>query len=227
LRNSSAFRTQWSYDSDCQNDLPVRSSAKFASRADRPLILLKASEGLICTRDATHGVAVRHHHECAHRSADRWLAGRTAAFGESRRIGNLDAAAPIDTPLVPAYAPDMRRGVVIACLSTVMAFSQSNQPTIREIADAYRSKSGEGGTFIPGLRWETWRINEVRGWSLHFKHKADERLIGVVIAKYRAVAKKSGVCAEYDITDTFPFPPNNVQIKPILVVEPSGTRNCR
>jgi hypothetical protein len=121
----------------------------------------------------------------------------------------------------------MRRGVVIAFLLALPAFSQSDQPTIREIADAYRSKSAEGGTFVPGLRWETWRIKEVRGWSLRFKRIADERLVGVVIKKYQVVAKMSGVCAEYEITDTFAFPPNSVQIKPILVVEPSGIRSCR
>ncbi len=51
--------------------------------------------------------------------------------------------------------------------------------------------------------------------------------LGVVIKEYRAVAKKGGVCAEYEITDTFPSPPNNVHIKPRLVVEPSGVRSRR
>ena len=115
---------------------------------------------------------------------------------------------------------------MLALLSTLTAFSQSGQPTIHEIADAYRSKSGEVGTSIPGLRLETWRIKEVRGWKLHFKRTADEKLIGVMVTKYQAVAKKGGVCAEYGITNTLPLPPN-VQIKPSLVVEASSVRSCR
>jgi len=45
------------------------------------------------------------------------------------------------------------------------AFAQPPQhvPTRQEIAEAYRSKAGEGGgTFISALRWERSHIKEIR-----------------------------------------------------------------
>jgi len=47
------------------------------------------------------------------------------------------------------------------------SFSQpsQNEPAKQEIADAYRSKTGEGGTFFPHVQWERWRIREIRGCS--------------------------------------------------------------
>ena len=82
----------------------------------------------------------------------------------------------------------------------------------------------------PYLRWEGWRINKIRGWSLHFKRVSYGKPVavgGVMTASYRVVAKKNGLCAEYQITDTMSFPPNNVQIRPMLVVEPNGVAACR
>jgi hypothetical protein len=119
--------------------------------------------------------------------------------------------------------------VLMAVMSISPSFGQGPQdePTRREIEGAYRSKSGEGGTFIPGVRWERWRIKEIRGWSLHFKRVSEKRGVGILTLQYRAVAKKNGTCVGYQITDTMPFPPVNVQIKPILVVEPSGLTACR
>jgi hypothetical protein len=119
--------------------------------------------------------------------------------------------------------------VLMTAISGILSFSQQpqNEPTRQEIEQAYRSKSGEGGTFIPGLQWERWRIKEIRGWKLRFKRIAQERSPGVITLKYQAVAKKNGSCAHYQITDTMIFPPNNVQLKPILVVDPNGVNSCR
>jgi hypothetical protein len=126
------------------------------------------------------------------------------------------------------FAAVMGFGLTVM-VSVSPSFSQSlkGEPAKQEIGDAYRSKSGEGGTFIPGVRWERWRIKEIRGWSLHFKRVHERRGIGLLTYQYRAVAKRNGWCAEYRITDTMPFPPMNVQIKPTLVVEPSGVTACR
>jgi hypothetical protein len=117
--------------------------------------------------------------------------------------------------------------LVLGVVSAIFAFAQvqPNEPTKEEIEQAYRSKSGEGGMFVPGLRWERWRIKEIRSWKLHFKRISEERSAGVLTLKYRAVAKKNGSCAEYEITDAFPFPPN--YLKPILVVNPGGLSTCR
>ena len=51
--------------------------------------------------------------------------------------------------------------------------------------------------------------------------------LGLQTRQYRAVAQKKGSCVVTQITDTMPLQPNNVQIKPILVVEPSGVMACR
>jgi hypothetical protein len=109
------------------------------------------------------------------------------------------------------------------------SFGQSSpdEPTRREIETAYRSKSGEGGTFIPGVRWERWRIKEIRGWSLQLKRVEEKRGLGILTLQYRAVAKKNGACAGYRIRDTMILPPFNQQVKPNLVVEPDGVRACR
>jgi len=119
--------------------------------------------------------------------------------------------------------------VIVAAMEVSPFFSQTKQaePTKEEIADAYKSKAGEGGTAIPGLHWERRRIKEIRGWSLHFKRVSEQRDVGILTRQYRAVAKKNGSCAEYQITDTMPLPPANVQMKPILVVKPSGVTTCQ
>jgi len=119
--------------------------------------------------------------------------------------------------------------ISMAAISATIAFAQAppNEPTKQEIAEAYRSKSGEGGTSIPGVRWERWRIKEVRGWKLHFKRVSEKRSPGVITLKYEAVAKKNGSCADYQITDTMTFPPPNPQMPPILVVDPNGVKACR
>lgn len=104
---------------------------------------------------------------------------------------------------------------------------QQGEPTKQEIAEAYRSKSGEHVFIIPGIRWETWTIKQIRGWSLKFKRVSEERNASILIRRYRTVAKKNDQCAEYLIVDTVPFPPVNVQIKPSLTVEPNGVKACR
>jgi hypothetical protein len=116
--------------------------------------------------------------------------------------------------------------VFAATVSAAPLFGQSPQdePTRQEITEAYSSKSGESG--FPGVRWETWRINKIRGWTLHFKRLSESRFPGVLTLQYQAIAKKSGLCAEYQITDTKDAPRSG-QIKPILVVEPNGVMACR
>lgn len=118
---------------------------------------------------------------------------------------------------------------VLGAIGTVPCLTrqQQGEPTRQEIADAYRSKSGEHALIIPGIRWETWSIRQIRGWSLKFKRVSERRGAGVLIRRYRAIAKKSGQCAEYQITDTMVFPPINVQMKPSLTVEPGGVKACR
>ena len=112
--------------------------------------------------------------------------------------------------------------VLLAVMSASPSSGQLPQdgPTRQEIAEAYKNTA-----VIVG--WEKWRIKEIRGWSLHFKRVSEKRGLGLLTRQYWAVAKRNGSCVEYQITDTIPVQPNNVQIKPILVVEPSGVRACR
>ena len=119
--------------------------------------------------------------------------------------------------------------VVLTALTTSPSFAQTpqNEPTQQEIAEAYRSKAGPSIMPIPGVLLERWRIKEIRGWSLKFKHVSDSRLLGALTVQYQAVAKKNGSCAAYLITERLPLPPVNVQIKPTLVVEPTGVTPCR
>jgi hypothetical protein len=113
--------------------------------------------------------------------------------------------------------------VLVAAINASQSFAElpQNEPTRQEIAEAYRHKA-----VIVG--WEKWRIKEIRGWSLRFKRISEKRGAGILTHQYRAVAQKNGSCVVYQITDTMPLQPNNVQTKPILVVEPSGLmRACR
>jgi hypothetical protein len=118
--------------------------------------------------------------------------------------------------------------IVLASTTASPTFGQSaqNEPTRQEIAQAYRSKSGEWGIFIPAVRWERWRIKDVRGWSLRFKRLKQSRNVGVLTLEYRVLAKKAGSCADYHVTDTMPIP-GNVQIQPNLVVDPGAVHTCR
>lgn len=118
--------------------------------------------------------------------------------------------------------------IVLVAVAGSLTFGQpaQNEPTRQEVAEAYRSKSGEGGIFIPSVRWERWRIREIRGWTLRFKRVKELRNVGVLTLEYRVLAKKAGSCAEYQVTDTMPIP-GNAQIQPILVVDAGGVRTCR
>ena len=71
--------------------------------------------------------------------------------------------------------------MLLAATGVRFAFAQAppNEPTKQEIEEAYRSKSGGGGTFIPGLQWERWRIKEIRGWKLRFKRISQKQSPGV------------------------------------------------
>jgi hypothetical protein len=119
--------------------------------------------------------------------------------------------------------------ILLAAIRATIASCQvrRNEPTKEEIAQAYRSKSGGTGTYIPRHEWERWRIKEIRGWKLHFKRISEKRFPGVITLKYEAVAKKSRSCADYEITDTMPLTPANPQMKPILVVDSNGVKACR
>jgi hypothetical protein len=117
--------------------------------------------------------------------------------------------------------------IAAALLGSPVALGQNTEPTRQEIAEAYRSKRGEGGTFIPGVRWELWRIKEIRGWSLHFKRVSESRGVGILTREYQAVARKNGSCAEYQVTDTVIFPPSNIQMPPMPIVDPAAVRPCR
>jgi len=123
----------------------------------------------------------------------------------------------------------MRALITVALLVSGLAFSQTAEPTKQEIEEAYRSKAGEGGFVFPGVRWEHWQINEVRGWALKFKRLHQDRGVDVLIRRYQATAKKNGSCAEYQIVDTRVLPPPNPQInfKSSIHVEPSGVEACR
>ncbi len=50
----------------------------------------------------------------------------------------------------------MRMLIAVALQCASVAFGQNAEATEQEIAEAYRSKSGEHATIIPGIRWETW-----------------------------------------------------------------------
>ncbi len=118
--------------------------------------------------------------------------------------------------------------VLLALISAAAAFAQpQGEPTSQEIEEAYRSKTGESDFVIPHIRWEHWRIKQIRGWSLHFKALSETRRVGILTRKYSVIAKKNGCCAQYAITDTVPLPPNNVQIRPTLVIERTSLTTCR
>ncbi len=124
----------------------------------------------------------------------------------------------------------MRTLLCVLVLLTIALGAASGQwqqgpPTEREISDAYRSKTGEHATIVPGVRWETWAIRNIRGWSLKYKRLAQERQAGMITMKYRIIANQSGTCAEYRVIDRHVFGPNP-QMKSALTVEPQGVRAC-
>jgi hypothetical protein len=114
-----------------------------------------------------------------------------------------------------------------SCFVTFGTPSHDDPPTKDEVTEAYRSKSGSGGTLFPRLGWEKWRVKEIRGWKLHFTRISQNQLPGVTISKYALRAQKKGACARYQITDTWPVPPSNPQIKPLLVVDENGVTVCQ
>lgn len=109
-----------------------------------------------------------------------------------------------------------------------LSFGQllQDRPTVPEITGAYRAKAGEHAGIVPGLRWERWRIKEIRGWSLKFHRLSERRDAGVFTRRYRVVAQKNKTCAEYAITEVLPYQPN-VQIGPVLNVESGDLSLCR
>lgn len=58
----------------------------------------------------------------------------------------------------------------------------------------------------PAFGRKTWRIKQIRGWSLKFKRLSREREIGILTQRYQAVAKKNNTCVEYRIIDINPVP---------------------
>jgi hypothetical protein len=121
--------------------------------------------------------------------------------------------------------PVLLRNLILFALLGVAVFAQNAEPTKDEIAEAYRSKSGGGGTLIPGTRWERWRVMDIRGWKLRFHRVGESRSPGVVTLRYEAIARNTGACAMYQVTDTIVLPPPNPQLKPVLAVRPTGS--CR
>lgn len=120
----------------------------------------------------------------------------------------------------------MRARLLLAALAwAAIVAAQNPEPTREEIASAYRSKYSEGG--LPGVRWERRRITNIRGWSLKFNRTLEKRSIGVLTFHYQVIAKKSGQCAEYLITDVIPIQPSIPQMKPSLTVDPKAVKACR
>jgi len=128
------------------------------------------------------------------------------------------------------YTAVVALGLTVA-MGVGPSFGQSLQgePTKQEIAGAYRSKSesGGGGMFIPGWRWERWRVKKIRGWSLRFKRVLEKRNLGLLTYQYQVVARSGGSCARYLVTDTIPMGPGNAQMQRIVVVEPGDVTACR
>jgi hypothetical protein len=121
----------------------------------------------------------------------------------------------------------MRMLIALLMIWIGTASGQSAEPTKTEIAEAYRSKSGEHGLEVPGLRWETWRIREIGGWALKFRRLSEKKDVGVRTRRYLVIAKKGKSCAEYRVTDIAPFGGAEAQIRPVLSVEPRGIGNCQ
>ena len=91
--------------------------------------------------------------------------------------------------------------ILLAAIRATIASGQvrPNEPTKEEIAQAYRSKSGGTGTYIPRHEWEHWRIKEIRGWKLHFKRISEKRFPGVIQLPVRARRQKEQpVCGVRD-----------------------------
>lgn len=120
----------------------------------------------------------------------------------------------------------MGRLLWIAVLAMALG-AQTKAPSTEEIAEAYRSKMWEGGTIIPGLRWEKFRITEIRGWSLKFQRQEAVRYPGILIMRYRVVARENQSCIDYDVSQTVPRVAGNPQVKAGLVVNASAVRVCR
>ncbi len=122
----------------------------------------------------------------------------------------------------------MRTFVLAGLLSAATLAGQTGPPTQSEIAHAYRSKCIDSA-FIPGIRVEMRCIKDIRGWSVKFKRTGEERLAGVILKRYQAVARQGNTCAEYRIEDRIVLGPPNpqVRLRPRLTVEPEGVVACR
>jgi len=71
-------------------------------------------------------------------------------------------------------------GLVLSVAGTALpSFGQltPGEPGKQEIVSAYRSRHGEVGAPIPGLRHESWGIKEIRGWSLKFKRLHEDHAL--------------------------------------------------
>ena len=117
---------------------------------------------------------------------------------------------------------------VAAAVGVSPSFGQATQdePTTGEIRMAYGSVFAQSGDVIPAISWQLRRVTKVRGWALRFKLVSRKQGIGIVTREYTAVARKSGSCAEYRITDTRALPQTS-RITPTLVVEEGGVKACR
>jgi hypothetical protein len=125
------------------------------------------------------------------------------------------------------WAISLLGSVLLSVPRPASAQAPTDQPAEHEIWEAYRSKVAQGGSWIPGLSWEARRINKIRGWKLKFKRLSKENQAGITLLRYRAVAKKNNVCAEYQIRDKFPPPYLTPRIAGMPDVEAGATGPCR
>ncbi len=103
-------------------------------------------------------------------------ASRSRWFSRQHASGTPDRGLTSNTGVKLSVAALMALAAVGTKIE--LAQVQPNEPTKQEIAEAHRSKSGEGGTFIPSVRWERRRIKEIRGWKLHFKRISQKQSRG-------------------------------------------------
>lgn len=119
-----------------------------------------------------------------------------------------------------------------AALSTAALLGQKpvpDEPTIKEIVEAYQSKTGEHdlGSWPLIKHWESYRIRQIRGWSISFKRTRVVKIPGRWVAgitrlHYRVRAIHDSLCSQYELVESRSFawigPPN----VPNVTAEPSS-----
>jgi hypothetical protein len=125
---------------------------------------------------------------------------------------------------VSRFLPSLLLLLLGACAAPGQA--PAGEPKPYEIEHAFRSKIASGGLLV---RWEMYRIKEVRGWSLKFKRVHEEKSAVLIRRRYQATAKKAGTCAGYTVVESIPLhpAPGPQVLRHTVTVEPSGVRSCR